>query len=117
MIRTYFKFAFRNLLKNKTFSFLNVAGLSVGIASFLVIVFYVNFELNYDQFHERKEQIYRVTYTHFENGNVTNASAKNFLGLSNWLKDELPEVEATTQFWKIRANAKFLLHYEGKLYN
>jgi putative ABC transport system permease protein len=50
MFRNYFKTAFRNLMKNKMFTFTNIAGLSIGMAACLLILRYVSFELSFDQF-------------------------------------------------------------------
>ncbi|MFC2158515.1 ABC transporter permease [Acidobacteriota bacterium] len=60
MFKNYLKIAFRNLLKRKSFTFINVAGLAIGMACFLLIWIYVQFELSYDGFHEKADQIYRV---------------------------------------------------------
>jgi putative ABC transport system permease protein len=117
MLQSYFKFSWRHLLKSKTFSLLNVTGLAVGIASFLTIMLYVDFEMRFDQFYTNKNEIYRVAYRQTRNGEVINEAAKNFLGLGYWMKNQFPEVEAYTLFWKIPANAKFLLYHNGKLFN
>jgi putative ABC transport system permease protein len=60
MIRNYFKIALRNLLKNSVYSFINLFGLAVGLASSLLILLWVNDELTYDQFHQNKETIFQV---------------------------------------------------------
>ena len=60
MIRNYFKTAFRNLLRNKGFTILNVLGLSLGLASCLLITFYVVDELSYDHYNTNVNRIYRV---------------------------------------------------------
>ena len=60
MIKNYFKTAFRNLLHNKIYSFINIAGLSLGLACALLIMLYVNDEISYDRFHKNVSQIYRV---------------------------------------------------------
>ena len=60
MIKNYFKTAFRSLLKNKGFTAINVFGLTLGIATCLLIVFYVLDELSYDRFNEKADRIYRV---------------------------------------------------------
>lgn len=60
MFKNYFRAAWRNLMKNKTFSFINVFGLTVGITSFLLIALYVFDELNFDRFHKHADNIYRV---------------------------------------------------------
>lgn len=60
MLKNYFKIAWRNLLKNKIFSFINIFGLTVGIASFLLIAFFVFDELTFDSFHKNANNIYRI---------------------------------------------------------
>jgi len=60
MFSNYIKIAWRNLLKNKAFSFINIIGLAAGLACFLVIVLYVLNELSYDKFHAKADRIYRV---------------------------------------------------------
>ncbi|MBD3414565.1 MAG: hypothetical protein GF421_09065, partial [Candidatus Aminicenantes bacterium] len=58
MFSNYLKIVFRNIKKNKVDSFINIAGLSVGIASFILIGLHVKEELCYDQFHEKGDRIY-----------------------------------------------------------
>lgn len=60
MLRNYFKIALRSLLKNTTYSFINIAGLSVGIAVSLIIFLYVAHEYSYNKFHAEADNIYRV---------------------------------------------------------
>jgi putative ABC transport system permease protein len=56
----YLKTAFRNLLKNKGFTALNVLGLTLGVATCLLIVFYVLDEVSYDRYNEKADRIYRI---------------------------------------------------------
>jgi putative ABC transport system permease protein len=60
MLRNYFKIAFRNLLKYRAYSTINIFGLMMGIACFLVIALYVFDELTFDSFHRNADRIYRV---------------------------------------------------------
>lgn len=60
MIKNYFKTAFRNLWRNKNFTGINIAGLAVGIAVCLIIFLIIQFELSFDNFHSKKERIYRI---------------------------------------------------------
>lgn len=62
MLISYLKIAFRNLLKNKIYTAINLAGLAFGIASAFLIFTYINEELNYDRFHREAENIYRVIW-------------------------------------------------------
>ena len=52
MIKNYFKIAFRNIFQNKIYSFINIAGLSVGIASCILILLYIQNEFSYDKFNK-----------------------------------------------------------------
>ncbi len=60
MLRNYIKIALRHLRTNRAFSFINIAGLAVGIAAFLLILEYVSFERSYNQFHRKLPSLYRV---------------------------------------------------------
>jgi putative ABC transport system permease protein len=60
MIRNHLKIAWRNLLAYKTFSFVNIAGLGIGIASCLALLLYVRYEWNYDKQFSNYRNIYRV---------------------------------------------------------
>ncbi|MBS1610249.1 MAG: ABC transporter permease [Bacteroidetes bacterium] len=69
MIRSYFKIAWRNLLRHKAYSAINIAGLAVGIAACLLIFIVVQYELSYDQFQKNYSRIYRiVTHTKTSDG-------------------------------------------------
>ncbi|MGE5317575.1 MAG: ABC transporter permease, partial [Chloroflexota bacterium] len=60
MFRNYFKTAWRNLTKNKVFSIINILGLTIGITTCMMIFLYIMNEFSVDNFHERKDNIYRV---------------------------------------------------------
>ena len=60
MFKNYFKTAFRNLARSKVYSFINIAGLSLGLACTMLILLYVNDEVSYDRFHKNVSQIYRI---------------------------------------------------------
>lgn len=61
MLKNYFKTALRNLRRNKSYSFINITGLAVGIAACLLIFLVIQYETSFDNFHNNKEQIYRVS--------------------------------------------------------
>src|ERR1043166_8531893 len=63
MIKNYFKTAFRNLWRNKIFSIIKILGLSLGLTVCMLIFLYTKDELSYDQFHENKDQIFRIEQT------------------------------------------------------
>ena len=60
MIKNYFKIAFRNLWRHKSFSLINIVGLAIGLTAGFLIFMYVKFEMSYDDFHKNKNEIYRV---------------------------------------------------------
>ena len=60
MIRNYYKTAWRSLLRNKTHTAINITGLTVGIAACLLIFLVVQYETSFDNFHQKKDRIYRL---------------------------------------------------------
>jgi ABC-type antimicrobial peptide transport system permease subunit len=62
MIRTYFKLAYRNLIKDKAYSIINISGLAVGLAASILILLWVQNETSYDQFHKNAGQLYRINW-------------------------------------------------------
>ena len=66
MIGNYWNSAWRNLMKRKRFSFINIFGLAIGMASALLILTYVTFEFSFDKMHTKYDHIYRVQSTFHE---------------------------------------------------
>ncbi len=60
MFRNYLNVAFRNILKYKFFSAINILGMTIGVAAFLLIILFINDELSYDRFHANADRIYQV---------------------------------------------------------
>ena len=60
MVKHYFKVTFRHIRKHILISILNISGLAIGIGCFVLIMLFVNHELNYDQFNEHYDEIYRI---------------------------------------------------------
>jgi len=97
MIRNYIITAFRNLYKNKGFSTINILGLSVGLASFLLISLYVYHELSFDQFHDKKDRIYRIVENlRTENELLFQSVSSPPMGPA--LANEFPEIENYVRF-------------------
>src|SRR6218665_3491792 len=98
MIRNYLKIAWRNLLKNKTFSLINISGLAIGFSSFILIGFYVVDELSYDKFHEKADRIYRLEADiRFGGTDLRLAVSADPAGAV--LKKDYPEVEQYVRFY------------------
>lgn len=78
MLKNYFKIAWRNLAKSKLYSTINIVGLTLGIASVLLIILYLQFEFSFDEYHEKKDRIYRVTsYAGFNEKNWRSGTPGN----------------------------------------
>jgi putative ABC transport system permease protein len=92
VVINYLKTAFRNLLKNKGFTALNGLGLTLGIATCLLIVFYVMDELSYDKYNENASRIYRINNMIKFGGNE-NTYAGSPAQAGPTLKNEFPEIE------------------------
>jgi len=116
MLKSYFKIGYRHLMKGKVFSLINVLGLSIGIAAFFLIVQYASFEFSFDQFHENKNEIYRVAYKQIDNGEVKATSAMNYGSIRPLLKDNFPEIVHTTGFSPMPNNLGFLIKYDNKMF-
>ena len=76
MIRNYIKIAWRNISKQKFYSLINIIGLAVGFACIMLILAFVKGELSYDEFHQKKEQVFRVVNNHTDedSGELTRAA-------------------------------------------
>jgi putative ABC transport system permease protein len=92
MFRNYFKTAWRCLTKNKTFSLINIAGLSIGIAACLLILQYVSFELSYDQFNKNADDIYRVVNDRYQYGKLVQHGTITYSAIGKAMQDDFPEV-------------------------
>jgi putative ABC transport system permease protein len=96
MLLNYFKIAFRNLVKNKAYSFVNIFGLAIGIATCLVISLFVKDELIYDRFHEKADRIVRIVFKANINGGKINESSV-MPPTAQALKNDYPEVQQATR--------------------
>ena len=98
MIKNYLKSAWRNLWKNKTFSAINIFGLSVGIAAFLLIVNYLHFEYSYDDAHIQKDRIYRMPMVISEKDGKEQTFAFTYPAVAPALKKDFPEIAEAVRF-------------------
>ncbi|MEO5681406.1 MAG: FtsX-like permease family protein [Chitinophagaceae bacterium] len=96
MIKNYFKVAFRNLWRHRTFSFINILGLTVGLTAFFLIFMYVKFELSYDAFNSKADRIYRVVADLKTPSETLRTSGPGWAVGPN-IKEEFAEVEAVAR--------------------
>lgn len=93
MYNNYFKIAWRNLIHNKSFSSLNIIGLSIGMTCCLILFQYVAFESGFDNFHERKENLYRVLSAYAQGDEpMTLGAAYTPQAMAPSLKAAVPEI-------------------------
>ena len=97
MLKNYFKIAFRNLLRQKTYSFINIFGFAIGLAVCLIISFYVIDDLTYDSFHEKPEDVYHMLT--LDNSEADGALSYSITSgpLMAGLVDNIPEISAATR--------------------
>ena len=99
MLTNFFKVAWRNLLRNKGFSFINIAGLAIGMAAAILITLWIQHEMSYDQFHVKKDRIYEAWNKAHFSGKLQcwNTTPKI---LARTLEKDVPEVErAVRVYW------------------
>lgn len=110
MLRNYLKIAFRNLLRHKAFSFINIAGLAIGLACSILIMLWVQDELSFDRFHQQVNATYRIT---------SNLSALDVHAavtpapIAEALKSDMPEIKNTLRLTSYRSD---LLQVEDRMF-
>ena len=97
MIRNYLKQTWRSLVKNKTYSFLNIIGLAVGLTCFALIALWVNDELSYDKFNKNYDRIVRLTGIEKRESGISE-SAVSSAPMAKALKNDYAEVENAVRF-------------------
>lgn len=100
MIANYITTALRNLLRNKGLSVINLTGLAIGLAVFILIFLWVLGELSYDSYNPLAKQIYRVNFT-YEREGQTKHHWRTPPALAKALKEEYPEVLSSSRFYTI----------------
>src|SRR5215467_8805571 len=97
MFKNYFTTAWRNLIRNKTFSVINIAGLALGMTCSLLIMLWVNDEKSVDGFHANAGQLYDIYYKQFFSKNVE-AARYTSGALPAELKKSVPEIQYASGF-------------------
>jgi len=100
MLRNYSKIAWRNVKKHKGYSFINIAGLAIGMACCILILLWVQDEFSYDNFHENRENIYSII-RHVRAENVTSHYVIMPNPLGPAIKQNFPEVKNATRYSKV----------------
>ncbi len=105
--------AFRNLKRNKFFSSLNILGLAVGMAVFLLIAQYVHFERSYENFVPNRSNIYRVGLNSYRSNELIQSTAENYPAVGPTLKNELPEVMSYARLYNLGYKNNVVMTYEN----
>ncbi len=112
MIGNYFKLAWRNLMKNKAFSFINIFGLSIGLTCCMLILLFIRHEMSYDSYHKNGDRIYQVGTVFIKEGKE-DRKANTPAPMAAAMQMEFPEIEKTTRLLKTFSDDKTLLQYRS----
>lgn len=112
MIKNYFKTAYRNLLKFKVHSAINIVGLAVGMATCMLISLYIQNDMSFDKFNKNYNRIYRVVDVWNQNGNVAPWSLTP-TGFANAFQNDFPGVKAVRIS---HGMGSMVVKYDGKLF-
>ncbi|MCD4723423.1 MAG: ABC transporter permease [Bacteroidales bacterium] len=112
MFKNLLKYSFRSLRKHKSFVFINVIGLSIGLVCTIIIALFILYELSYDQYNENKDSIYRVILNGKLGGQeVTVTSTASIIAPT--MLNEFPEVES---FLRLNSRGETIIKYEEKFF-
>src|SRR6185436_3310494 len=103
MLKHHWNTAIRNLTRNKLFTFINVIGLSIGIAIFLALTGYVRYQFSFDKFYEGGDRIYRINYFEYQQGQPVLQSARTHDRTALLVHEYVPQVEAVTRVYNEKA--------------
>ena len=108
MFKNYFKTAFRNLSRNKIYSFINIAGLSLGLAAAMLIMLFVKDEVSYDRFHKNLDNTYLIGRKVISNNDGSMVGSDGYTGYVHGLefKQQIPGVDAFVRMQLGQVNYK-----------
>lgn len=115
MLYQFFLITLRRFKRDKFFTLLNILGLSLGIATSIIILSYVAFEQSYDGFHEKKDNIYRVL-THWSSGQRAEKMVVTGTKISHIASSDLPEVKEVAKFFPIGARVPISMKVGDKVF-
>ena len=109
MIRNYLKTAIRMLFRQKSYSFINIGGLAIGMSVCILILTYIFYELSFDKFHEKNERVYRLCVDANIGGTAMNLALTSG-PMGHTILEDFPEVINQTRILQTRS--RFLVAYE-----
>ena len=96
MFKNYFKTAWRSILRSKGFSFINISGLAIGMASAILIFLWIQNEISYDRFHTNLNKLYEVWGNDVYNGEIQSETATPEI-MAPVLKNDVPEIDKVSR--------------------
>lgn len=94
MLGNYIKVILRNIYKTRFYALINIWGLAIGYASFILVMIFLHYETSFEEFHSKHSKIYRVTYSYNSGNNYDVKWARVPVSYINELPDEFPEVNS-----------------------
>ncbi|OQY05327.1 MAG: hypothetical protein B6I20_01525 [Bacteroidetes bacterium 4572_117] len=116
MLKNYIILTFRKIFRFRTYSLINILGLSIGLASFIIIMLYVFDEYSYDRYHENSDKIFRVTSVMDFNGVGEESSSQPFPMGAALLKEYPEYIENYVRFFNLQKSV-FTVVYEEQIFN
>ena len=115
MLRNYIVIALRNIMRSKVYSFINIAGLSLGVACCLLLALYIQDELSFDRHHQRLNDLYRIT-TKFEGDLGIDEQGSVSPPIAMAMRDEIPEIESATRLLNPPGVTQNLIQYKDNIF-
>ncbi|MEO7990040.1 MAG: ABC transporter permease [Chryseolinea sp.] len=115
MLQNYLKIALRTMLRNKSYSVINILGLSIGVACCLMLALYIQDEWSYDQHHKDLANIYRID-SHFQAEKGLDNLGTTSPPIAFAMRDEIPEIETAARMVNPPGVAQNLIKYEDNLF-
>src|SRR5678815_3204592 len=111
MIKNYLKVAWRNLMKSKVFSFINILSLAIGLTCCMLIAMYLHYEFSYDTYHKNGDRVYQLGTIFIKEGKE-DRMANTPAPMAKAMQMEFPEIEKSARLLKTFAEDKTLLQYK-----
>lgn len=115
MIKNYFKTALRNIKRNKSYTLINMAGLTVGIAACMLIILVIRFQTSFDNFHKERDRIYRVASV-FETDNGKDYSGAVSLPVANGIRLDYPMIREVASVYRTQGQISIHAGNEKKIF-
>ncbi len=116
MFKNYFKIAWRNILRQKITSSINIGSLSIGMAAVILIVIWMQNELSFDSYHPNADRIYLLKNNWQVNKTTTWIGENSFYPLADAIEENIPEVDAATRMEKIGYDGSETISADDKIF-